>query len=59
MPSLFVYGSVANILSLSHGNTLSRDIESLESWLLSLGARLLMSKPPISDHSVLVGKPLE
>ena len=57
MPPLCVYGSVATNLSLSHGNPLSRNIESLESWMLHLGARLLLSKPLISEHSVLVGEP--
>lgn len=63
MPLLSVYGSAAANLSRPEtagpGNSVSRDIESLESWMLSLGARLLVSRPPISDHSVLVGEPLD
>jgi hypothetical protein len=56
MLTLCVYGSVASNLWLNH-DPLSRDIERLESWMLQLGGRLLMSKPPISEHSVPVGAP--
>lgn len=62
-PAFCVYRSVASILSRPEaggpGNSLRRDIESLESWMLQLGGRLLVSSPPISEHSVLVGEPLD
>ena len=57
-PPLCVYESVASNLSLSH-DPLNRDIERLESWMLQLGGRLLVSSPPISENSAQVGEPLD
>jgi len=63
LPRCGVYASIAVNLwqpeAAGPGNSLSRDIESWESAMLHLGARLLASRPSISDHSVLVGEPLD
>jgi hypothetical protein len=60
---LGVYGTVAANLerSQAEGNadTLSRDIDHLESMMLEIGNQLLVSRPPISDHPVPLGEPLD
>ena len=62
LPRFGVYGNVAANLELeqpgSNADTPSRVIDRLESMMLDIGSRLLVSKPPISDHPVPVGEPL-
>ena len=43
----------------SKADTLSRNIGRPESMMLDIGNRLLVSRPPISDHPVPVGEPLD
>jgi hypothetical protein len=60
---LGVYGTVAANLERgqteSNADTLSHDIDRLESMMLDIGNRLLVSRPPISDHPVPLGEPLD
>jgi hypothetical protein len=60
---LGVYGTVAATLERgqAEGNadTFGHDIERLESMMLDIGNQLLVSRPPISDHPVPLGEPLD
>jgi hypothetical protein len=60
---LGVYGTVAANLERSqaesNAHTLSDDIDRLQSMMLDIGNRLLVSRPPISDHPVPLGEPLD
>jgi len=63
LPKLGVYGAVVANLERaqaeSNADTLGQDIDRSESMMLNLGNRLLVSKPPISDHPVPLGEPLD
>jgi hypothetical protein len=63
LPRLDVYGDVAGNLERGQAQTyagsLSDDIDNQESMLLDMGNQLLVSKPPISDHAVPLGEPLD
>ncbi len=60
---LGIYGTV--VANLEHGqagsnvDTLSQAIDRLESMLLGIGHQVLVSRPPISDHLVPLGEPLD
>ena len=63
LSTLNVYGTVAANLERSQAesdaHTLSDDIDHLESMMLDIGNQLLVSRPPISDHPVPLGEPLD
>jgi hypothetical protein len=63
LSTLGVYGTVAGNLERgqpeSNADMLSQDVDRLESMMLGIGNRLLVSRPPISDHPVPVGEPLD
>lgn len=58
-----VYATV--LANLEHGQAesnadmLKRDIERLQSMMLEIGQRVLVSRPPITDHLVPLGEPLD
>jgi hypothetical protein len=58
-----VYDMVIATLQDEHGGSdagaLNRYIDRLESTLLEIGNRILISRPPITDHPVPVGEPLD
>jgi hypothetical protein len=61
LPRLDIYGMVALDLEPTPapgGGGLIADINQVESSLLGIAQRLLVSEPPIADHPVLVGEPL-
>jgi hypothetical protein len=61
LPRLGVYGTVAGNLASSQTDAaaFSNDLSRVESMLLTIGSRLLVSHPRLSDHPVPLGEPLE
>jgi hypothetical protein len=64
LPNLrLLFTDIAHELEWKHegsdDDTLPNDIDRLESMMLEFGKRLLDSKPPITDHPVEPGEPIE
>lgn len=63
VPKFHLFGDIAHELERQHegsdDDTFPNDIDRLKSMMLEFGKRLLASKPPITDHFVEPGEPIE
>jgi hypothetical protein len=58
-PQYLRWRKVAALGIRAGDSVLGEDLDRLDSMLLGIAHRLLVSRPPISDHPVAVGEPLD